>query len=132
MTHPSLPAPHFTAALGLEPRHSGTVGESRRTPKGNPLPGEYKESFWSHSFATPKDSEIESFLITVLEQLSARAAFFSEFQATGGRAQLFIGFFLQTSNTGFSISPGLQRLGASLGISFGFDIYDTDEPGDAA
>ena len=44
--HPFGSPTDITDALQILPDRSWTVGEARRTPKGAPLKGAYKESYW--------------------------------------------------------------------------------------
>ncbi|WP_155951992.1 DUF4279 domain-containing protein [Pseudoxanthomonas suwonensis] len=130
--HPSMPEDHISAALGLVPEHSGSVGAERRTPKGGPLPGVNKASFWRHSFVAPSDDDLEQFLGLTVSQLEAATPFFKNLIASGGYARLFVGLFLERENIGIEISPDLQSRCSQLGISLGFDIYGPDQPDGAA
>ena len=132
VTHPSLPAERISDALGLMPAYSGSVGAERLTPKNSPLPGLNKESFWRHYFAVPSDDDLEQFLDLTVAQLEAAPSFFKDLIATGGRARLFIGLFLEHDNIGIEISHNLQTRCSQLGISLGFDIYGPDKPVGAA
>ena len=128
ISHPSLPPEQITAALRLEPDRSWTVGSPRKTPKGSPLPGEYKNCFWSHSFDTPADGEFEAFALSVLNSLSTHADTFREVADTGGHAEFFVGIFMETSNVELYLSTGLHAKCVELGISLYLDIYDPDRP----
>jgi hypothetical protein len=128
ITHPSLSAECISAALGLEPTHSGSVGIERRTPKNTPLPGTNKETFWRHSYGVPVDDDLESFLDLTVAQLQAASVFFKDLSATEGHARLFIGLFLESENIGLELSPDFQERCSQLGISLGFDIYGPDTP----
>ena len=110
----------------MESDHSGSLGEDRLTPKGNPLPGKYKHSFWRRSLAAPNDDELEQSLASTVEQLELCSQFFIDLTADGGSARLFIGLFLEQENIGIEISPELQGRFSRLGISLGFDIYGPD------
>jgi hypothetical protein len=50
LTHPTMPAGEISTALGMHPYSSGTVGESRKTPKGKSLGGLLKRSFWTSGY----------------------------------------------------------------------------------
>lgn len=49
VVHPTLHPADITAVLGLEAHVERRVGEPRRTPKGTPLPGTYRDTRWRHS-----------------------------------------------------------------------------------
>ncbi len=112
--------------------HSGSLGADRLTPKGNPLPGKYKNSFWRHSLTVPNDDELEQFLASTMGHLEPHSEFFMDLIASGGFARLFIGLFLEQENIGIELSPEIQNRCSRLGISLGFDIYGPDQPGGAA
>ena len=116
----------------MSPDHCGSIGDDRLTPKGNPLPGKYKHSFWRRSLAVPNDDDLEQFLASTMEQLELHSQFFKDLMADGGSARLFIGLFLEQENIGIELTPELQGRCSQLGISLGFDIYGSDQPGDAA
>jgi hypothetical protein len=44
--HPSIDPAVITAALCLKPRWAWRAGEPRRTPRGDPLEGERRNSYW--------------------------------------------------------------------------------------
>ena len=121
-----MPAARIGEVLRMEPDHSGSFGEDRLTPKGNPLPGKYKHSFWRRSLVAPNDDELEQSLASTAEQLEPYSRFFIDLMADGGSARLFIGLFLEQENIGIEISPELQGRCSRLGISLGFDIYGPD------
>ena len=126
ISHPSLPPEQITAILGLEPSRSWTAGQTRRTPKGSPLPGEYKDCYWSHSFDTPMDGELEAFALGVLSNLAIHADTFRGAADSGGKTELFIGLFMETSNVELYFSAALHAKCAELGVCLYLDIYDPD------
>jgi hypothetical protein len=126
ITHPTMSAARIGEVLRMEPDHSGSLGEDRLTPKGNPLPGTYKESFWRRSLVVPNDDELEQFLASTVEQLEQYSQFFTDLKADGGSARFFVGLFLEQENIGIEISPELQGRCSRLGLSLGFDIYGPD------
>ena len=128
ITHPELLPQLVTSELGLEPHRSWGVGEPRSTPTGSPLPGVRKDSFWSYQFVTPTDGELEQFLLSVVASLSAHADYFQHISSSGGRSELFVGFFMQSRNTGVVLSPQLQEACSALALAVALDIY-AQEPG---
>src|SRR5690606_41744793 len=86
LTHPRRSAAELGRALPLQACHEGTVGEPRRTPKGRPLGGQYKESFWRVSLPTPADGELERFLASTVESLAPNLP---HILVGGGEARLF-------------------------------------------
>ena len=123
ITHPVQLPEYFSSSLGLDPRYYWTVGQPRKTRKGEPLTGTYKETYWSYSFDVPEDSDLVGFLHGALSKLTQHKQLFEEIQSSGGNAGFFIGLFLGAFNTGFILSPNLQGKAATLGLSLDFDIY---------
>jgi len=121
--HPAEAPSAFTEALGLEPDFQHMVGLPRVNRRSQPLPGKYEESYWSYAFDIPADTDLEDFLLSVTARLAAYAPFFSRISSSGGRAELFIGFFVEGFNCGFSLAPELHRQCAALGLGMDFDIY---------
>lgn len=123
ITHPVQLPEFFSSSLGRDPRYSWTVGQPRKTRKGEPLPGAYKETYWSYSFDVPEDDDLPRFLDEALTELAQHKSFFDQIQESGGKAGFFIGLFSGAFNTGFVLSADLQRRAAALGLSLDFDIY---------
>ncbi|MCI4569481.1 DUF4279 domain-containing protein [Lysobacter sp. CFH 32150] len=123
LRHPTEPLTYFADALGLAPDFQHVVGESRRSRNGEPLPGQYKESYWCHALDVPESQDVEAFLLTTVERLDAHSILLSQLITSGGSAELFIGFFLESFNSGFSLSPELLRKCVALGIALDFDVY---------
>jgi hypothetical protein len=112
--------------VGLTPTRSWSVGEPRSTPKGTPL-----EGIWRDSYATfdvwPTD---RAWLNEALEQCVAllldRAEALKEIRATGGKTELFVGWFLERSG-GDSLPSALLSSLASLGLDLALDVYPADD-----
>jgi len=66
----------------------------------------------------------------VARRLTNHGSFFAKHAEFGGTASLFIGFFLESFNTGFLLEPELLAKYSSLGLAIDFDMYGSkDEPG---
>jgi hypothetical protein len=48
VVHPTWEPTNISIALGLEPHFAHRVGDPRKTPTGNPLPGNYQDTRWRH------------------------------------------------------------------------------------
>ena len=90
---------------------------------GRPLPGTYKDNYWSFSFDTPEDADLPEFLNGVLARLSEHSSLFENIFSSGGHSALFIGFFTGAFNSSFSLSPELQLKCSALKLSLDFDVY---------
>lgn len=100
------------------------------TPRGNPLKGLRRESYWTAPLETSADKHLEDALARIAQWLEEHDLFMANHTGSGGSAELFIGFFLESFNTGFSLEPGLLAKYSSLGVGLDFDMYGSDdEPG---
>ena len=132
MRHPSADLSYCTRQLDLEPNRQWVAGEPRTSPVGRPLGGVQPDSYWCAPLVLDQESDIENFLASTLDRLETYRSVFDQCSATGGSAELFIGFFLEAFNGGFSLQPQLLAKAASLGIALDFDIYGhEDDPSSA-
>ena len=130
LVHPSADLSPCSAEFGLEPSRQWLAGEPRTTPRGNPLEGLRRESYWTAPLETSADKRLEGALARIAQWLEEHDLFMTNHAGSGGSAELFIGFFLESFNTGFSLEPELLAKYASLGVALDFDMYGSDdEPG---
>lgn len=120
--HPSADPSSFSASLGLEPDYVDIAGRPR-VRKGKTLEYVPNESYWSHAFDIERDEDVEVFLSSLVGSLDRHRGFFEEVVASGGQAELFVGFFVDAFNCGFVLSSDLQRRCAALALDLSFDIY---------
>lgn len=127
LRHPSEDLTALCAELGLPSRRSWVAGERRTTPRGALLDGN-----WDHSYATmPIDVETDSGLEAALDRVAAilsdKARTIEQHIRSGGSIELFVGYFLEAFNSGFTLSSALMGKISDLGVDIGFDIYGEDE-----
>jgi hypothetical protein len=116
---------------GCEPYLLQKVGEERKTPKGQPLPGVYRESRCSLRCNGDKlQDSVHKPLTDALEEIAgALRPFkntFDDIMATGGRAYFFVGWFIDANSESWLNSSLLNALG-DLGIGLTFDVYPSEE-----
>lgn len=128
ISHPSLSPEEITSSIRLEPSRSWIIGQPRATPTGAPLSGVNKNNFWTHSFAVPDDGALEEFILCVLDEPTGRSQALRMIADTGGKNELFIGLFMETSNVELYFNPKLHSRCGQLGIALYLDIYDPDQP----
>ncbi|MBI4996094.1 MAG: hypothetical protein HZC22_04190 [Rhodocyclales bacterium] len=130
--HPSENPSGFSAALGLEPRCIDVAGQPR-VRKGKVLEFVPKESYWTHEFDIDIEQDIEDYLLLKANALACHKDFFANICGTGGRAEFFIGLYVEAPNCGVVLSPKLQQKCAALNLSLAFDIYGLlpSQPGEA-
>lgn len=94
IVHPSLSAAEITAALGLEASFSHTVGHARKTPKGTPLPGQYRDTRWRYSTQHEiSDQWFAEKVSSFVQRLTPHKAFLHQLRASGGSAEIIVQFF---------------------------------------
>lgn len=131
LVHPSADLSHCSAEFGLEAFRIWKAGESRETPRGKPLDGFWRESYWTAPLDTPEPEDIEAALARIAEWLGEHDSFLADHARSGGSAELFIGFFLEGANSGFLLEPTLLEKFSALGVALGFDIYGLDDESSA-
>ncbi|MDF3832518.1 DUF4279 domain-containing protein [Cupriavidus basilensis] len=127
LIHPTIDPEEITQALSLTPDRMYKAGTPRQTPKGTPLEGVYRETYWYTQLVPEGERSstvelLEEFLSGLSERFQPYSDFFARVRAEGGRVELFIGTF-GDRNYGFEFSPQLLGVLGTLGISLSFDVY---------
>jgi hypothetical protein len=109
----------------MEPSRTWTVGAPRQTPKGAPLKGVYKENYWTTRLedGASADRDLSDTIAATLDQLDDRRAFLRDFAETGGRSELFIGWFFDDGNSGDVFGHELLGRLADFRLDLSFDVY---------
>jgi hypothetical protein len=128
--HPTRDLAAATKAFGIKPRRSWTAGQPRQTPKGTPLPGVHRDSYWYADLTTKrgissKHTHAEVFLEKTIKRLGPARAFLSRLRATGGRAELLFSSFGKR-NYAVIFDPVLLLAAGRLGVILSVDIYPVD------
>lgn len=94
IVHPTMSTAEITAALGLEAQFTHDVGHARKTPKGTPLPGQYRDTRWRHSIQYEiADQWFADKVTSFVERLAPHKAFLHRLRASGGSAEIIVQFF---------------------------------------
>jgi hypothetical protein len=92
--HPTLNPGVLTETLRLEPVHTWTAGEPRRSQTGALLGGQHRDSYWSAALPAqmigPNSMPLEAFVSQQLVQLGRHREFLNGLQADGGEISLLI------------------------------------------
>lgn len=127
VVHPTLDPADITAALGLEPRVEHRVGEQRKTPKGTPLPGTYRDTRWRHSVRHSVERQWFADRFTdLVNRLVARKAFLAELRSTGGTASVIIQF-LGDGYFGDGIPVETLAKLVELGLDLGIECFSVPQ-----
>jgi Domain of unknown function (DUF4279) len=127
LRHPSCDPSEFTAALGLTPTIAVTAGQPR-VRHGKTLAAVSRETWWVHEFAPDTGLGFEQFLMAWSERLSVHEAFFRRLSADGGKADLFVGFFMESNACGLELPASLMGRCAALGLELRICLYGPDSP----
>lgn len=97
------------------------------SPKGTPLSGVSKESFWAAKLHKERklrseDIQLEDYLLSACSRLAHLADFFEEIVDTGGYVEFFVGWFGPIM-FGATFEPTLMRQAAELNVAIGLDVY---------
>ena len=129
--HPTADLSFLSQVLALEPLRTWRVGESRTTPKGTPLDGVWRDSYWIAQLPTEQSLCVEESLLSLAGQLKPHAQLFRDLIDSGGAVYLSIGLFLNSISGGFLLEQEVLTEYANIGIALDFDIYGPDNTGHA-
>lgn len=125
--HPQADLSACSVEFGLEPFRQWAMGQERTSPRGKPLDGVWGDSYWTAPLQPAPDEDLEAALVRISDSLSRHSQFLTRHAASGGSAALFVGFFLERFNSGFSLEPSVLSKYASLGVALEFDLYGPDD-----
>ncbi len=124
--HPSRDLSFLSELFSLKCRHGWTAGDERVTPKGTPLGGLRKESYWSAHVTEDETSseqwQLEDILERSVAEVLGQSTELSGFFATGGRLNYFVGLY-GSRNYGLNFSPELMGKLVSAKIELQLDVY---------
>jgi|SRR5882672_2025870 len=131
--HPTRDLAAATKAFGIKPRRSWIAGQSRQTPKGTPLQGVNRQSYWYSNLTARRGisstkNHVEVFLAKTIKRFASARAFISRIRATGGHVELLVSLFGKR-NYAVILDPELLASAARLGFRVSVDVYPQDQSG---
>jgi len=128
LNHPKMRWEQISAALGLTPKVRWNAGDPRVTPKGTELGGTRDRTNWSCRIAednrTDEDApDLTDAVEDSVSYLEAHKDLLSEFVATGGEMEYFVGWFTTDTSGGDTLRWELMQRMAALKINFTLDVY---------
>ncbi|EGM79577.1 hypothetical protein Rhein_0035 [Rheinheimera sp. A13L] len=120
--HPSLTCNEITETIGLYPKFSYSVGEPRRTPRGDTLEGFYKETYCCFDVIPTKTGDFTDDIEQIVTQLSGLTSYFANLTAEGGRVEIFVGIF-SDETVGFTLTTKDMIALANLSLELSVEIY---------
>jgi hypothetical protein len=123
IVHPTLDPAEITAALGLDAEFAHRVGEQRKTPKGTPLEGTYRDTRWRHSrrHETPDQWFVDK-IAELIDCIEPHKAFLKELRSTGGKACLILQF-LGDGYFGDEVPRTILARLIDLELDFGIECF---------
>jgi hypothetical protein len=120
--HPNIDPATITQMLQLQPNVFHVAGTSRKTSKGDPLPGEYRESGWSHWFRVQRSRRFFEEVTKLADLLEPRKEFLHEIVSQGGTIDLIV-HLPGDINIGSTLDwRDMVRL-AALHIDLGVEVF---------
>ena len=123
--HPTLNLSVLTDELRLEPAHTWTAGEPRRSQTGAPLGGNHRDSYWSAPLPAqalgPNSMPLELFLSQQVLQLSRHRDFLCKLQSDGGEMSLLIEL-APLANASLTFSSATARKLADMNMEVEFQF----------
>jgi Domain of unknown function (DUF4279) len=125
--HPSIEPLTITKTLGIEPQHTWKSGDARRSPAGETLEGNYRESYWMARLMPEPElssgrSSVESVLLHTLAQLRRSHAFLEQLGTDGGVAELHVSLFAR-ENFRLDLSAETLAMLGRLGLAVALEIH---------
>jgi len=113
--------------LRLQPERQWTIGEPRKTPKGDPLSGVYDCSYCYFRLAQQNDEDLHEKRSRVCDELTQHEDFFHRIRKSGGNIEFFIGWG-SVGNSGDIFDSVLLKKLAKLEIDLAIDVCGESAP----
>lgn len=127
LRHPAMDPGQISRALAIEPKRFWKAGEPRQTPKGTPLDGINRDTYWTAEIAAGRwPSNLSEAIHDSLKKLVRCRSFLHQIRAEGGAAELFVGWFFENQSGEMLTHPCLALAG-DLQIDLSFDVYPPDQ-----
>jgi hypothetical protein len=124
IVHPTMSPAEITAALGIEAHIAHPVGEPRKTPRGTPLEGHYRDTRWRYSIRHELRTQWFADKIDALvNSLTPHKAFLNRVRATGGRAQIIVQFLGDDGYFGDTLPLQTLATMAELQLDLGIECF---------
>lgn len=123
--HPNADLSSAGKVFDLAPSNAWTAGERRQTPAGTLLEGIRSDSFWTARLLDGQSTSrpLPTALSELVERLRQGAIYLETLAASGGRSELFVGWFFDEGNSGDVLSFELLGRLAELKLDVSFDVY---------
>jgi len=121
--HPRTDLAILTETLRLDPDHSWTAGDPRRSQSGEALGGQHRDSYWSCTLPAGTLGAglvpLEGFLHQTIAQLGRHRELLERLQADGGEVSLLVEL---SAGSHMTLSSALARRLADLNLQVEFQF----------
>jgi len=120
--HPSKDLSFLSEELGLNCNRCWKAGSPRQTPKGDPLPGTYKDSYWYSRIEISRSDNLGIQTLRAIEILERSKATAIDIKSTGGAIEIYLQLPGAENNGGEIKSENLKRL-SDLGVDLLIEVF---------
>jgi hypothetical protein len=125
--HPAINPEQISEVLAINPKRSWKAGEPRQSPKGAPLAGFNRDTFWTAEIAAGRwPLNVNEAIHETLKRLVRHRSFLHHLREEGGGAELFIGWFFE-NQSGDVLTHQCLALAGDLQIDLSFDVYPPEQ-----
>src|SRR5262245_55195823 len=111
----------ISEVLAIKPKRSWKAGEPRQTPKGAPLAGINRDTYWMADMAAGRwPANVNEAIHDTLKKLVRHRTFLHYVREEGGGVELFIGWFFE-NQSGDVLAHQCLALAGDLQIDLSFD-----------
>ncbi|MFA0925042.1 hypothetical protein [Xanthomonas fragariae] len=120
--HPTSPSKSIINNIGLNSKFSQDVGERRKNPNGMELDGFYRESYCTFSITEKVSGYFVDGVNSAFPLLREKRSYFNKIRREGGRLDLFVGVFIDSSS-GFILKTVEMSTLVELEIDLSVEFY---------
>ncbi len=120
--HPTIDPSTITKLIGIDPFSCSKVGDQRRLPNGDLLPGTYKETTWTLDFPNLEHESLGTMATSAINSLPLHSELWAMLRNSGGKVCLILAI-VGSKYQGDELGAELVGRLAAMGIALGLEIY---------
>jgi hypothetical protein len=121
--HPTERHQVIVQALGLKAEFAHTAGEPRTNPIGDRLEGVNKSTYCCFVLVAKQPGDFTEGIELLLPLLAPHRDYLRKLTYEGGRAELFVGVFVEGKSTGFTLGVSEMSVLADLSLELSVEFY---------
>lgn len=122
VTSTSMSSDEIASGLPWVPQRKWSIGEARMSPSGAPSGGTRDHTYATFCLTEKRREWLSSVLAECIAMVDPYRSFLEKIRASGGRTELFVGWFLERGG-GDVLPHRLLLQMAELGLDLSLDIY---------